>query len=662
MTKKPELFLDFHGRFIDALGIQMYQKPTAALAELIANAWDADASIVKVTLPASLSAAAEIVIEDNGHGMTFVECQDHYLKVGRNRREDGAEQTKGGRPVLGRKGIGKFAGFGIAKTVVFETTSQSTGERTCFKLDLNRLRSGEFIQAGRQEIEVLAAQGASDARKAQHGTTIRLQNLTYARKQDPKSFAARMARRFALASNAQNFDVSINEIHLASVVDATDVEFDFPSDYKTSEKPDTLLRIENKEGVEKIGSDEIRWRIRFCKGTIGDEDFRGVSIFCGIKIAQIPFFFELSGGLSGQHGLQYLFGYVQADFVDQLGDDIITTERQRINWEHPDARPLLEWGQVRLKELLSIWQDRRAATRNTQIDKKLAPFSTRIDKLQPSERKTVTTALRKIASIPTLDDEQFNDLATSLITAWEHGRLRDLIDRISSLSEDDAGVIVAVMGEAQTLSVLQVAEIIKMKLDLIQGLRKRIEEKDLENAIRNYISEHPWLIKPELERYKVEISLRKILKEIADEIRLEQNPDFAQRIDLLLEHGDHLVLLEFMRPGVTIDRDHIDRFTRYADELTARINANTGGRFRRITGTIVADRLEKSKPGNQAAIQRLESSNLFAVSWETLLSDAEHEFRDYFKLIVGRSSGDPRVALLTPKTAEKNKSNMKQKK
>jgi hypothetical protein len=39
MAKNPELFLEFHGRFIDALGIQMYQKPTAAISELIANAW-----------------------------------------------------------------------------------------------------------------------------------------------------------------------------------------------------------------------------------------------------------------------------------------------------------------------------------------------------------------------------------------------------------------------------------------------------------------------------------------------------------------------------------------------------------------------------------------------------------------------------------------------
>ena len=43
-AKEEKLYLRFHGRIIDSLGIQMYQSPVVAIAELIANAWDADAS------------------------------------------------------------------------------------------------------------------------------------------------------------------------------------------------------------------------------------------------------------------------------------------------------------------------------------------------------------------------------------------------------------------------------------------------------------------------------------------------------------------------------------------------------------------------------------------------------------------------------------------
>jgi hypothetical protein len=530
MSKKPELFLDFHGRFIDALGIQMYQKPPAAIAELIANAWDADAGVVGVTLPTALGATAEIVVSDNGRGMSFVQCQEHYLKVGRNRRKDGGGTTPGGRPVLGRKGIGKFAGFGIAKKIIVDTTSEETGEQTVFELDLDKLQSNEFIQAGRHPIEVLEAHGPRKARKSSHGTKVRLGALTLSRPQDPQGFAERMARRFVLAASAQSFQVSVNGISLSAIETSTDDEFDFPSDYSKSERPNTLIKIENKEGVEKLGAEEIRWRIRFRKEPISDEEFRGVSVFCGIKVAQTPFFFELSGGLPGQFGQQYLFGHVKADFIDYLGDDIITTERQRINWEHADARPLLEWGQAKLRELLGVWKERRAEKRNKEIDEKITPFAARLDKLQPSERKTVTSAIRKLASISTLEDDEFNDLSGAILTAWEQGRLRDLIGKIAGLADAEAGMILSIMGEAQILTALHVAEVIRTKLDLVRGLRSRVEARELENAIRDYIAKHPWLINPKYEFYKKELSLGKILQEVAKKIKLDDDPDFAKRV------------------------------------------------------------------------------------------------------------------------------------
>jgi len=46
-----KLYLEFHGRVIEHLGIQMYQSPVDAIAELVANAWDADATAVGIVLP-----------------------------------------------------------------------------------------------------------------------------------------------------------------------------------------------------------------------------------------------------------------------------------------------------------------------------------------------------------------------------------------------------------------------------------------------------------------------------------------------------------------------------------------------------------------------------------------------------------------------------------
>jgi hypothetical protein len=127
------------------------------------------------------------------------------------------------------------------------------------------------------------------------------------------------------------------------------------------------------------------------------------------------------------------------------------------------------------------------------------------------------------------------------------------------------------------------------------------------------------------------------------------DPDFGKRVDLLLAHGDHLVLMEFMRPGTKINRDHINRFEQYVDELRARILTSSGGPFRRITGTIVADKLEMS-PGIQKALDRLRADDMYATEWQMLLADAEREYQDYFEIMVERTPDDPRVRELEDQT------------
>lgn len=122
--------MTFHGRILDQLGSQTYQSAVASIAELVANAWDADAETVDVQLPDGIGEGAEVVVEDNGVGLDFDECQNRYLNIGYCRRgQKSIAHTSKGRIVLGRKGIGKFAGFGIAKIIRVDTISSSTGEK-----------------------------------------------------------------------------------------------------------------------------------------------------------------------------------------------------------------------------------------------------------------------------------------------------------------------------------------------------------------------------------------------------------------------------------------------------------------------------------------------------------------------------------------------------
>ncbi len=112
---------------VDKLGVKLYDRVSAVLSELIANSYDADATLVKVEAPmgellANLSESNlvdrgfAVTVVDNGIGMTPGQVNDFYLKVGKERRKDpkrGALSKLFKRKVMGRKGIGKLAPFGI---------------------------------------------------------------------------------------------------------------------------------------------------------------------------------------------------------------------------------------------------------------------------------------------------------------------------------------------------------------------------------------------------------------------------------------------------------------------------------------------------------------------------------------------------------------------
>ncbi len=647
-----QLHLTYAGRIIDHLGLQMYQSPVAAIAELIANSWDADAEHVRVTLPTDVSPGALIVVEDDGVGMRFDDCQDHYLNVGRGRRGDDPDERSAdkGRQVLGRKGIGKFAGFGIANIIEVDTTSGETGERTVFRMNLEALRGEEYIRLEGAPVELVRYNPASPAHVASHGTVVRLTQLALRQRPNVEAFARSMARRFLLHQQQADFEITINGVNLPEAFDLTGVEFCFPRDYRPAESPATLRDIDGLWGVEELNGRLIRWRFFFYRDPIDDEELRGISIFANDKLVQRPFFFNLTGGLGGQHGLEYLTGQVEADYLDLLPQDLTAPERQRINWENEDAAPLLDWGQERIKRLLRIWRERRGEERVRQITEKLATFSPRLEKLQFHEAKTVGQALRKLAQVPALSDAQFEELGDGVLTAWEQGRVRELIASIADANELSEQELLQLLIEAQVLTALSLAEAIQTKILTVAGLRQRIRQHELENAVRDYISKSPWLIAPEWETFGVERSVGRIMSDAASGAGFE-GADWDGRVDLALSSGGHLLIIEFMRPGLRIDWDHIQRFERYVLTIRETVRANTAGPFRDVTGYIVADQLARDSTAG-AKLEQLSRDGMYAMDWDTLFGRALHGWRQLLGILAVRTP-DARISELAEEFADR---------
>jgi HSP90 family molecular chaperone len=136
MINKPrELVMTISLNALEHLGINLYSNIPAVLSEIVANAWDADAKNVTITID---KAAESITIEDDGTGMDRDGVIDRFLAVGFKRRDEMGEKTPGGRKPMGRKGIGKLSIFSIA--CIAEVYTVSGKERTAFRMDREIIR------------------------------------------------------------------------------------------------------------------------------------------------------------------------------------------------------------------------------------------------------------------------------------------------------------------------------------------------------------------------------------------------------------------------------------------------------------------------------------------------------------------------------------------
>ena len=95
---------------IKHFGRNLYTTNPPAIAELVANAWDAYATECAIYYNET-----DLVIIDNGIGMTDNEFQERYARSGFTKNLDIRIPEKfSPRPYMGKKGIGKFSAFSLA--------------------------------------------------------------------------------------------------------------------------------------------------------------------------------------------------------------------------------------------------------------------------------------------------------------------------------------------------------------------------------------------------------------------------------------------------------------------------------------------------------------------------------------------------------------------
>src|SRR5689334_15764389 len=106
------------------LGERLVTKPSIALAELVKNAYDADATKVTVTFSKITEPDGIIIVEDNGHGMTFEEIQNNWMRIATTGKRDIPVSRIYCRPLTGAKGIGRLASRRLGNKLLLQSVAK----------------------------------------------------------------------------------------------------------------------------------------------------------------------------------------------------------------------------------------------------------------------------------------------------------------------------------------------------------------------------------------------------------------------------------------------------------------------------------------------------------------------------------------------------------
>ena len=108
------------------LGERLVARRSVALAELIKNAYDADATVVTVSFQNVTEKLGEIVVSDDGSGMTLETMRNAWMRIATTDAAVNSRSKRFGRQKTGAKGLGRFACRRLASGLSLVSTSRGS--------------------------------------------------------------------------------------------------------------------------------------------------------------------------------------------------------------------------------------------------------------------------------------------------------------------------------------------------------------------------------------------------------------------------------------------------------------------------------------------------------------------------------------------------------
>lgn len=163
-------------RLLQHLGDQLIGTPRLAVFELVKNAYDADASHVRVKIKDIGGNKPRIIVRDDGVGMSPETVQDIWLVIAHDHKEKQSkrnQRTRKGRLPLGSKGLGRLSVHKLGNKIELITRAAGQPE-VVVKIDWNAMMAHEFLDDAKVDIDQRDPEIFTDDKT---GTLIRISEL-----------------------------------------------------------------------------------------------------------------------------------------------------------------------------------------------------------------------------------------------------------------------------------------------------------------------------------------------------------------------------------------------------------------------------------------------------------------------------------------------------
>ena len=636
MNASPTYEMKLSLNVLEHLGINLYSNVPSVLSEAVANAWDADAEEVRITLDQS---DGRIEIVDTGVGMTRNEVNDRFLMVGFRRRDEMPGDTAGGRAPMGRKGIGKLSLFSIADEVEVHTTKN--GERSALRMRLPDIREKIKDGDGTYFPESLS----DDLVDFQRGTRIILRRLR--RRQTirtAQSLRKRLARRFSVIGQQQRFQVFVNgtEItpadrdyydklqYLWTYGDQSDIaalctNLSRSPEDRSPSLQNTSLTISGWLGTVRQSRD--------LKDDESGDNLNRIAIYVRGKMAQEDMLDDF-----GERGVyaSYLIGELRVDALDRdEEEDSATSSRQHLVEDDPRYQELKSIIGTELKHIQNKWSEWRTDDGAKQA-MEVPAVKEWVDALPTDYRNKAKAWIGRINRISTDSPDDDKRLIKHAILAFEFYRANQGLERLERIDDENLDAVLTMFQELDGLEVSLYGQIVQQRLSVIRTLQNKVDANELEKVIQRYIFDHLWLLDPHWERVesteRMETRVEKLFAEI--EAKLDDEEKTA-RIDIgyRATAGKH-VIIELKRPGVQTTVSKLtEQIEKYRSGL-AKILEDLGTPHQPIEIVILLGKhpSEWNNPGGKKRVQDvLASYGARFVLYDELLHNAFEAYSDFEK-------------------------------